>query len=40
VSLPDEEQFRRLLSQIEGLNQLIEDLRVVSLAEGAPVSAP
>lgn len=38
VFTPDEEQFRRLLSQIEGLNQLIEDLRVVSLAEGGHLS--
>lgn len=35
---PDEDQFRRLLSQVEGLNQLIEDLRVVSLAEGGHLS--
>ena len=30
---PDEGQFRSLLLQVEGLNRLIEDLRVVSLAE-------
>ncbi len=30
---PDERQFRSLLMQIESLNQLIEDLRVVSLVE-------
>lgn len=35
---PDEDQFRRLLSQVEGLNQLIEDLRVVSLAESGHLS--
>lgn len=33
VFTPDEAQFRRLLLQVEGLNRLIEDLRVVSLAE-------
>lgn len=33
VFAPDEGQFRSLLLQVEGLNQLIEDLRVVSLAE-------
>ncbi|MCG5243635.1 ATP-binding protein [Azospirillum doebereinerae] len=30
---PDEAQFRSLLTQVEGLARLIEDLRVVSLAE-------
>ncbi|WP_189536650.1 ATP-binding protein [Paludibacterium paludis] len=30
---PDEAQFRSLLAQVEGLTRLIEDLRVVSLAE-------
>lgn len=35
---PDEDQFRRLLTQVEGLNQLIEDLRVVSLAESGHLS--
>ena len=33
VFSPDETQFSSLLLQIEALNQLIEDLRVVSLAE-------
>ncbi|MDY6946156.1 MAG: ATP-binding protein [Pseudomonadota bacterium] len=33
VFSPDESQFRRLLTQVEGLARLIEDLRVVSLAE-------
>ncbi len=33
VFTPDEAQFRRLLNQVEGLSRLIEDLRVVSLAE-------
>ena len=33
VFTPDESQFRRLLVQVEGLAQLIEDLRVISLAE-------
>ncbi|MBK1684765.1 ATP-binding protein [Rhodoferax fermentans] len=33
VFAPEEAQFRSLLLQVEGLNQLIEDLRVVSLAE-------
>lgn len=33
VFTPDESQFRSLLTQVEGLNRLIEDLRVVSLAE-------
>lgn len=35
---PDERQFRSLLLQVEGLNQLIEDLRVVSLAESGHLS--
>ncbi|BAI76604.1 two-component sensor histidine kinase (plasmid) [Azospirillum sp. B510] len=30
---PDETQFRSLLTQVEGLARLIEDLRVISLAE-------
>lgn len=30
---PDEAQFRRLLTQVEGLGRLVEDLRAVSLAE-------
>lgn len=33
VFTPDESQFRRLLVQVEGLAQLIEDLWVISLAE-------
>jgi two-component system sensor histidine kinase AdeS len=33
VFAPDETQFRSLLTQIEGLARLIEDLRVISLAE-------
>lgn len=33
VFSPDESQFRSLLSQVEGLSRLIEDLRVVSLME-------
>ena len=33
VFMPNEGQFRSLLLQVEGLNRLIEDLRVVSLAE-------
>lgn len=33
VFTPDESQFRRLLTQVEGLSRLIEDLRVVSLAD-------
>lgn len=33
VFAPDESQFRSLLTQVEGLSRLIEDLRVVSLAE-------
>ncbi|MDF3833762.1 ATP-binding protein [Cupriavidus basilensis] len=33
VFMPDESQFRSLLAQVEGLGRLIEDLRVVSLAE-------
>jgi len=38
VFTPDEGQFRSLLTQIEGLNRLIEDLRVVSLAESGHLS--
>lgn len=38
VFSPDERQFRSLLLQVEGLNQLIEDLRVVSLAESGHLS--
>lgn len=38
VFSPDERQFRSLLFQIESLNQLIEDLRVVSLAESGHLS--
>lgn len=34
VFTPDESQFRSLLNQVDGLARLIEDLRVVSLAEG------
>ncbi|MFV8599180.1 ATP-binding protein [Ralstonia pseudosolanacearum] len=33
VFAPDERQFRSLLVQVEGLARLIEDLRVISLAE-------
>ncbi|PQV46653.1 ATP-binding protein [Paraburkholderia sp. BL21I4N1] len=33
VFTPDESQFRSLLTQVEGLTRLIEDLRVISLAE-------
>lgn len=33
VFTPDEKQFRSLLTQVEGLSRLIEDLRVISLAE-------
>ncbi|WP_347467463.1 ATP-binding protein [Burkholderia stagnalis] len=33
VFTPDETQFRSLLTQVEGLARLIEDLRVISLAE-------
>lgn len=33
VFTPDESQFRSLLTQVEGLSRLIEDLRAVSLAE-------
>lgn len=33
VFTPDETQFRSLLNQVDGLARLIEDLRVVSLAE-------
>ena len=35
---PDEAQFRSLLTQVEGLTRLIEDLRVVSLADGGHLS--
>lgn len=38
VFSPDEQQFRRLLLQVEGLSQLIEDLRVLSLAESGHLS--
>ena len=38
VFTPDERQFRSLLTQVEGLNRLIEDLRVVSLAESGHLS--
>lgn len=38
VFMPDEGQFRSLLGQVEGLNRLIEDLRVVSLAENGHLS--
>ncbi|REG48661.1 two-component system sensor histidine kinase AdeS [Paraburkholderia sp. BL6669N2] len=33
VFAPNESQFRSLLTQVEGLTRLIEDLRVISLAE-------
>lgn len=33
VFQPDQEQFRKLLVQIEGLGRLVEDLRAISLAE-------
>ncbi|TCT22101.1 ATP-binding protein [Thiobaca trueperi] len=33
VFTPDESRFRSLLSQVEGLSRLIEDLRIVSLME-------
>ncbi|RKP46482.1 ATP-binding protein [Trinickia fusca] len=33
VFAPEESQFRSLLTQVEGLTRLIEDLRVISLAE-------
>ena len=35
VFQPDEAQFRSLLAQVEGLSRLIEDLRVLSLADSA-----
>jgi signal transduction histidine kinase len=38
VFTPDEAQFRNLLTQVEGLARLIEDLRVVSLAESGHLS--
>ncbi|KFG98503.1 histidine kinase [Burkholderia paludis] len=38
VFQPDEAQFRSLLAQVEGLTRLIEDLRVVSLADGGHLS--
>ncbi|HDR9484622.1 TPA: HAMP domain-containing histidine kinase [Burkholderia aenigmatica] len=38
VFKPDEAQFRSLLAQVEGLTRLIEDLRVVSLADGGHLS--
>ncbi|VWB33340.1 ATP-binding protein [Burkholderia lata] len=38
VFTPDEAQFRSLLTQVEGLTRLIEDLRVVSLADGGHLS--
>ncbi|MBC3807462.1 HAMP domain-containing histidine kinase [Undibacterium seohonense] len=38
VFLPDEKQFQSLLTQVEALNRLIEDLRVVSLAENGHLS--
>lgn len=34
VFVPDAAQFRSLLAQVEGLSRLIEDLRVVGLADG------
>lgn len=34
VFTPDETQFRSLLSQVEGLSRLIDDLRTISLADG------
>jgi two-component system sensor histidine kinase AdeS len=34
VFIPDEAQFRSLLGQVEGLSRLIDDLRVLSLADG------
>ncbi|MBO1916706.1 hypothetical protein J4727_20035 [Providencia rettgeri] len=30
---PDIKQFKSLLTQVEGLNRLIEDMRVISLAD-------
>ena len=38
VFQPDQEMFRLLLGQVEGLGRLIEDLRVVSLAESGHLS--
>ncbi|MBZ5789698.1 HAMP domain-containing protein [Burkholderia contaminans] len=38
VFTPDEAQFRSLLAQVEGLTRLIEDLRVVSLADSGHLS--
>ncbi|KHK54728.1 histidine kinase [Ralstonia sp. A12] len=38
VFTPDEAQFRNLLTQVEGLARLIEDLRVISLAESGHLS--
>ncbi|CAB3750574.1 two-component sensor histidine kinase [Burkholderia puraquae] len=38
VFKPDEAQFRSLLTQVEGLTRLIEDLRVVSLADSGHLS--
>ncbi|AIO29661.1 MULTISPECIES: ATP-binding protein [Burkholderia] len=38
VFTPDEAQFRSLLGQVEGLTRLIEDLRVVSLADSGHLS--
>ncbi len=35
VFQPDQAQFRSLLAQVEGLSRLIEDLRVLSLADSA-----
>lgn len=35
VFAPDEAQFRSLLAQVEGLSRLIEDLRMLSLADSA-----
>lgn len=35
---PNNAQFRSLLSQVEGLNRLIEDLRVISLADSGHLS--
>ncbi|WP_313442928.1 ATP-binding protein [Stenotrophomonas sp.] len=35
VFQPDESQFRSLMAQVEGLSRLIEDLRVLSLADNA-----
>lgn len=35
---PEEAQFRNLLNQVDGLTRLVEDLRVLSLADGAYLS--